>query len=188
MAAPLCTCGHTRAMHGEAGCYAMGDDRTHLCACETYCAPGSLEDILGVWRDQGPFPLRNTDDAKLLVDEIVRLRRWKTEALAVLTGWERVWHAAGQPGRLGEHQSDAVADEIERLRALVLTTAARATADAAEHAEQIEACLRDMVIATGPLDRGDAPSEALFKLLDVRHRACDVLGLDPAGHDWPTES
>ena len=74
------------------------------------------------------------------------------------------------------------------LRALVLTTAARATADAAEHAEQIEACLRDMVIATGPLDRGDAPSEALFKLLDVRHRACDLLDIDPAGHDWPTES
>ena len=81
MADPLCTCGHTRAMHGEAGCYAMGDDRTHLCACETYCAPGSLEDILGVWRDQGPFPLRNTDDVKLLVDEIMRLRAREVELL-----------------------------------------------------------------------------------------------------------
>ena len=184
MADPLCTCGHAFDAH---------DDPSDMCAryacgCERYTVAGSLEDILGVWRDQGPFPLRNTADVALLVDEIMRLRRWKTEALDVLNGWHRVWAAAGAPGRLGERHSDAVADEIVRLRALVLTTAARATTDTAEHTAHLEQCLRDMVTATGPLTRGDAPSEALFKLLDVRHRACDLLDLDPAGHDWPTES
>lgn len=37
-------------------------------------SPGSLEDILGVWDEQGPFPLRDKGDVALLVDEIERLR------------------------------------------------------------------------------------------------------------------
>lgn len=75
---PLCTCGHRRNMHNDSntgmpGCFGMGDDRVHLCACERYAPPGSLEDILGVWRDQGGFGL-SRPDVQLLVDEIHRLR------------------------------------------------------------------------------------------------------------------
>lgn len=77
MADPLCTCGHAFDAH---------DDPSDMCAryacgCERYTVAGSLEDILGVWRDQGPFPLRNTDDVQLLVDEIVRLRAREAELL-----------------------------------------------------------------------------------------------------------
>lgn len=80
------------------------------------------------------------------------------------------------------------ANEIERLRGLLLLAAVRAADDIADAYEGLETCLRDMVIATGALRRTDAGSEALFKLLDVRARACELLDLDPAGHDWPTES
>ena len=36
-----------------------------------------------------------------LADELADLRRWKTEATAVLEQWDRVWDAAGRPGPLG---------------------------------------------------------------------------------------
>jgi hypothetical protein len=47
--------------------------------------------------------------------EIKRLRRWKAEATEVLTRWDAV--ADMVPVRLGDLKSDAVAAEIERLRA-----------------------------------------------------------------------
>ncbi len=53
---------------------------------------------------------------RLMCDELARLRRWKAEALEVLGQWQTAWHAAGQPGRLGESISLATAREIERLR------------------------------------------------------------------------
>lgn len=78
MAAPFCTCGRTLDNHdtddGETWCYGLDEAGAYTCECRRDAPPGSLEDILGVWRDQGPFPLRNTADVKLLVDEIVRLR------------------------------------------------------------------------------------------------------------------
>lgn len=148
-AAPGCTCGHDLGWHDVPSqrCSRMG------CDCECFAVPGSLDDILGVWHAQGPFPLRNTDDVKLLVDEIIRLR-----------------------------------GDLERTRAQVLIAATRAAGDVTEHHLAIETCLRDMVIATGPLAARDASSDVLFKLLDVRARACELLDIDPAGHDWPTES
>lgn len=51
-----------------------------------------------------------------LLYEIERLRRWKDEALAVLSEWEKTWVAAGRPGRLGTSKAGSVRQEIERLR------------------------------------------------------------------------
>lgn len=51
-----------------------------------------------------------------LIDELERLRRWKDEALAVLSEWEKTWVAAGRPGRLGASKAESVRQEIERLR------------------------------------------------------------------------
>jgi hypothetical protein len=59
-------------------------------------------------------------------DEIERLRRWKAEATEVLNHWENLADdvlnhrdclANGGGCRLGQRRSDAVAAEIERLRA-----------------------------------------------------------------------
>lgn len=44
--------------------------------------------------------------------------------------------------------------------------------------------ITELVRATASFTGADAPSEALFKLLDVRASACRLVGLDPAG-DWP---
>lgn len=49
-------------------------------------------------------------------DEIVRLRRWKAEAVAVLDAWNDAWMAAGRPGPLGASTAVATAIEIGRLR------------------------------------------------------------------------
>lgn len=49
--------------------------------------------------------------------ELDRLRAWKTEALEVLNAWERVWEAAGKPGRLGSSKADGVRRYIEAVRA-----------------------------------------------------------------------
>ena len=48
--------------------------------------------------------------------EVERLARWKTEAMAVLAGWETTWEAVGSPGPLGVPKSEAVRAEVERLR------------------------------------------------------------------------
>ena len=51
-------------------------------------------------------------------DEIERLRRWKDEAMIVLSDWDVVWdEAAGRPGPIGGSKATSVAREIERLRA-----------------------------------------------------------------------
>jgi len=34
-------------------------------------------------------------------DELVALRRWKAEAMVVLTEWDRLWEDCGSPGPLG---------------------------------------------------------------------------------------
>jgi hypothetical protein len=47
-------------------------------------------------------------------DEIENLRRWKAEAVEVIRLWDAV--ADGVPLRLMQRRSDAVAEEIERLR------------------------------------------------------------------------
>ena len=51
--------------------------------------------------------------------EIDRLRQWKSEASEVLTEWEKVWQASGEPGQLGESKAQATGAEVDRLRAQV---------------------------------------------------------------------
>ena len=58
-------------------------------------------------------------EAHDLVREIQRLKRWKAEALHVLSQWDEAWQAAGCPGQLGESIPLATTAEIERLRATV---------------------------------------------------------------------
>ena len=48
--------------------------------------------------------------------EVMRLRWWKAEAIAVLDGWERVWVALGRPGPLGASKAAACEAEVARLR------------------------------------------------------------------------
>jgi len=52
-------------------------------------------------------------------DELRRLSAWKAEALEVLSGWEPVWQALGEPGALGEPKPVSALDEVTRLRAEV---------------------------------------------------------------------
>lgn len=51
----------------------------------------------------------------VLRSEVTRLRRWKAEASAVLSGWERVYDALGKPGPLGESKAKASEAEVLRL-------------------------------------------------------------------------
>lgn len=44
-----------------------------------------------------------------------RLRSWKAEAMEVLSDWDKVFDALGQPGRLGESKAAASLAEVQRL-------------------------------------------------------------------------
>lgn len=98
MADPLCTCGHAHDDHAGFAGVCLADSE---CPCDSYCPPGSLEDILGVWRDQGPFPLRNTADVKLLVDEILRLRAenemWRERKKRAVRALVGIYRPDGEP-------------------------------------------------------------------------------------------
>lgn len=48
--------------------------------------------------------------------EVMQLRWWKAEAIAVLDGWDRVWVALGRPGPLGASKAAACEAEVRRLR------------------------------------------------------------------------
>lgn len=61
--------------------------------------------------------LAEMHSAKALSAEIESLRRWKAEAMEVLSGWERVWEALGRPGPLGEFKSASSLRAVERLMA-----------------------------------------------------------------------
>lgn len=50
-------------------------------------------------------PLLVTDE---MTAELEHLRLWKAEAMPVLSEWEQVWLAAGQPGPLGTSKAAAV--------------------------------------------------------------------------------
>jgi hypothetical protein len=45
-------------------------------------------------------------------NELQQLRRWKAEAIEVLSQWEQVWEAAGRPGPLGGSKAQGVHDLI----------------------------------------------------------------------------
>jgi|LakMenEpi03Aug12_release.lakeMendotaPanAssembly.Ray.scaffolds.fasta_scaffold148164_4 hypothetical protein len=49
-------------------------------------------------------------------DEIERLERWKTDATYVINAWEEAWESAAVPDNLGATKSEAMLDEITRLR------------------------------------------------------------------------
>jgi len=49
--------------------------------------------------------------------EIERLQRWKTDATYVIGAWEEAWQSAGIHHNLGATKSEAMLDEITRLRA-----------------------------------------------------------------------
>jgi chromosome segregation ATPase len=54
-----------------------------------------------------------------LETEIERLERWKTDATYVINAWEEAWESAAVPDNLGATKSEAMLDEITRLRAEV---------------------------------------------------------------------
>ena len=66
------------------------------------------------WAGLNDPPVTVAEEA---ADEIVRLRRWKTGATYVLDAWQEAWELAGCPGNLGATKSEAMLDEITRLRA-----------------------------------------------------------------------
>lgn len=53
---------------------------------------------------------------KAVSDELGRLHQWKREAMQVIADWEQCWHAAGEPGRLGESKAAATREWIEAHR------------------------------------------------------------------------
>lgn len=96
-----CSCGGTdRGLRRDGGChlcYGSGFVRhSYLCAI-TY----------GEECDCDPS-IQDTNDV-----ELERLRAWKAEALIVLAEWEKVWEAAGRPGRLGESKATSVLRLLE---------------------------------------------------------------------------
>ena len=66
-----------------------------------------------------PVDCDGTCHACAAADEIERLRRWKTNATYVLDAWQEAWELAGCPSNLGATKSEAMLDEITRLRAEV---------------------------------------------------------------------
>lgn len=55
-------------------------------------------------------------EAHELVQELVRLRRWKGEALQVLNDWHAAWKDVDCPGELGTAIAQGMAAEIKHLR------------------------------------------------------------------------
>jgi hypothetical protein len=51
--------------------------------------------------------------AEELERELTDLKRWKREAMLVLSEWESVWVAAGSPGTIGQPKADAVRKFLE---------------------------------------------------------------------------
>jgi hypothetical protein len=67
--------------------------------------------------DDGDDVLVDVEPGEMpLLDEIEELRRWKAEAIHVLSQWDDVWQAAGSPGPLGTSKAAAVRDLLDRLR------------------------------------------------------------------------
>jgi chromosome segregation ATPase len=65
--------------------------------------------------------LRHLAAGLVLAQEVERLegecdglRRWKSEAIAVLTELDASWEAAGRPGRLGQSKARSLGAEVTR--------------------------------------------------------------------------
>ena len=63
----------------------------------------------------GPATIIYQEDSEM-VEEIERLRRWKSEATVVMAEMEKAWGDVGMPGELGQSHAIAMRDEIKRLR------------------------------------------------------------------------
>lgn len=57
------------------------------------------------------------DGLAMRATELLQLRAWKREAMAVLGAWEKVWEALGSPGPLGGLKSTNALTEAQRLTA-----------------------------------------------------------------------
>jgi hypothetical protein len=67
--------------------------------------------------DEVPGEPSQSEGAVDCAIRIIRsLRRWKAEAMEVLTAWEDVWETAGRPGRLGHSKAKGVRDYIRTMR------------------------------------------------------------------------
>jgi hypothetical protein len=62
------------------------------------------------------WPNSEGKECENALKEIDSLRRWKEEALIVLTEWDKVWEAAGRPGLLGASKASNTQALIECLR------------------------------------------------------------------------
>ena len=92
--------------------------------------------------------------------DLAALRCWANRIDPECTEWRRphLYDASCPWCRDTVHETaNAVLDEIMRLRSALL----------------------DLVLATSLLRASDGSSDALFKVLDTRHRACVALGIDP---------
>jgi hypothetical protein len=54
------------------------------------------------------------DKIDALTADVERLRAWKREATEVIGGWEKVYKALGEPGRLAESKAAAALNEVDR--------------------------------------------------------------------------
>lgn len=56
------------------------------------------------------------DEVKKLQLEVRELEAWKKSAMQVLDEWEKVWEAAGRPGKLGASKAASVLALLPKLR------------------------------------------------------------------------
>lgn len=104
------------------------------------------------------------EEAAELLDEVERLRDWKTQALTVLAEWEATWEAMGMPGRLGQSKAVATREAfrdvaVERDRWKGRWSAAVENAD--EQWAQIVRLLAAQDSVTAERDRLQAEAEWL---------------------------
>ena len=53
------------------------------------------------------------DQVKKLQHEVRELEAWKESAMMVLGEWEKVWEAAGKPGKLGASKAVSVREYLD---------------------------------------------------------------------------
>jgi hypothetical protein len=94
----------------------------------SYTSPHVAVVVAGLTELEQSFQRLDSNDARTAVvrdawrtligqdAELQDLVRWKDEALAVLSQWEKVWQAAGRPGPLGRSMAENTAAEIARLK------------------------------------------------------------------------
>lgn len=59
------------------------------------------------------------DQVKKLQHEVRELEAWKESAMMVLGEWEKVWEAAGKPGKWGTSKAVSVREYLDNRRNLL---------------------------------------------------------------------